>query len=555
MKIRGKFNVVSIVIVLAMLISIVFAYISFNGISSVMDTFYHVQYVNTKSQMEIRKDIQTINKRILVAFVSNDNDITNQQIADFDERFVKIDNLISDMGKTINAPELIAEMQASFSDLKSETYRLMDLIKSGKSDEALKIYNSTFNDVVSERFVSALSAVGDLSDVQAEEKYEESVSIKRIAIIMLIVIAGISCILCAVLFGRLSREIVGRITKLELAARKMGEGSFDIEIERDDVRKDELAEMTNSFAQMAETTKTVISDVCYVLDGMGNGNFAVSSNCRESYIGEYRRIIESFEEINLKLRDMFENMNRIAAQVEMGSGQIASGSMMLSQGSVEQASTIEQLSATIHSINDQISETSKNADSVNDYSIEVSEKIDAQNEQMHHLLSAMKQIEEKSNEIEKIIKAIDDIAFQTNILALNAAVEAARAGTAGKGFAVVADEVRNLAGKSADAAKETSMLIESAIQAIQNGSEIASEAADSLNEVVGKSRQTTQLIGNIAEMSKHQASAISELTIGLEQISKVVQQNSATAEQSSASCQELNENATSMKQLVESISY
>ncbi|MDY4785757.1 HAMP domain-containing methyl-accepting chemotaxis protein [Pygmaiobacter massiliensis] len=553
MKIKSKFQSVFLVILVSILVMVALAYNSFSHASNIMDTFYRIQYANTKNQMEIRKDIQTINKRILVAFISNDNKVTEEQVADFDERFVKIDGLIQDMNQTLGQPEMIAEMQASFDDLKSETYRLMDMIEAGQSAEALTFYNTTFNDVISERFVAALSAVGDASDEQAEQKYQESIAIKHQATIALLV-TGVACVaLCTVLFKKLSRGITKNVVQMESAVRSMESGSFDIDLQPNG--NDELAQMTRSFMQMAQTTQQIIADLCGILTEMSNGNFSVASSCSESYVGEYSDILSALSQINFKLREVFSNMNDIAGQVEAGSSQIADGSMALSQGATEQASTVEELAATIQTINGQIEENSEHAANVNGFSLQVAEKIDHQSEQMAQMLSAMHDIEEKSNEIEKIIKTIDDIAFQTNILALNAAVEAARAGDAGKGFAVVADEVRNLAGKSAEAAKETATLIKSTIEAVQNGSGIVEGAADSLGEVIDKSRQTTSLIGKITNQIEQEATAMNQMTLALEQISQVVQQNSATAEESSAACQELNEQAVILKQMVEKITY
>lgn len=552
-KIKSKFQAVFLVILVSILLMLALAYGSFTRVSNHMDTFYKIQYANTKSQMEIRKDIQTINKRILVAFISNNNKVTEEQIADFDERFAKMDTLTQEMNKTLGEPELIAEMQASLDALKTETYRLMDMIKTGRSAEALTFYNTTFNDVISERFVAALSAVGDASDQQAEQKYQQSIAIKRQATLALLA-TGAACItICTLLFKKLSKNITKNVAQMENAVRLMESGSFEIQLQTNG--NDELSQMTHSFMQMAQTTQQIIADLCGVLTEMSNGNFAVASSCSESYVGEYSNVLSALGQINFKLREVFSQMDDIAGQVEAGSSQIADGSMALSQGATEQASTVEELAATIQTIHGQIEENSQHAANVNGFSLQVAEKIDHQNEQMTQMLSAMREIEEKSNKIEKIIKTIDDIAFQTNILALNAAVEAARAGDAGKGFAVVADEVRNLAGKSAEAAKETATLIKSTIEAIQNGSGIVVGAADSLGEVIDKSRQTTSLIGKITAQIEQEATAMNQMTLALEQISQVVQQNSATAEESSAACQELNGQAVIMKQMVEKITY
>ena len=222
----------------------------------------------------------------------------------------------------------------------------------------------------------------------------------------------------------------------------------------------------------------------------------------------------------------------------------------LSQGATEQASSIEELSASITEITDQINKNAENAKQANDSAEHAGREIMNSNEQMRSMVEAMDEITVKSSEISKIIKVIDDIAFQTNILALNAAVEAARAGAAGKGFAVVADEVRNLASKSAEAAKGTTVLIEESIAAVQSGSEIARRTAEMLDESANVTRQAVSLIEKITEASIMQAESAAQINVGVEQISSVVQTNSATSEESAAASEELSGQAELLKSLV-----
>ena len=337
--------------------------------------------------------------------------------------------------------------------------------------------------------------------------------------------------------------------------KKLANGQYDLHIDASNASNDEIGDMKRSASRMIIFNKGLISETSRMLTEMSAGNFAAKLENPEIYVGDTLAIRNGFESISNNLRGVFGNMNRVAAQVESGSGQIANGAMALSQGATEQASTLEELAATVNDLNDKVKQNASSARDVEDFSAEVAESINIENEQMNRVQDAMSEIEAKSNQIENIIKAIDDIAFQTNILALNAAVEAARAGAAGKGFAVVADEVRNLAGKSADAAAETSTLIEASIKAIHNGSSEVSAAARSLQEIKDKSDKSKELVAKIAEEMQREATSISEITTGLDQISQVVQQNSATAEQSSASSQELNDHAGVLKGMVAKINY
>ncbi|NCC88476.1 MAG: hypothetical protein EOM05_11555 [Clostridia bacterium] len=250
------------------------------------------------------------------------------------------------------------------------------------------------------------------------------------------------------------------------------------------------------------------------------------------------------------LNSTLYEFNVASDQVASGSNQVASGAQALSQGATEQASSIEELSATVNEITTQIKETAENAEKAKQISIDASVATNQSQQQMEKMIAAMNEISNTSNEIGKIIKNIDDIAFQTNILALNAAVEAARAGLAGKGFAVVAEEVRNLAGKSAESAKITATLIESSLNAINNGSKIVSDTAKSLEDVVIGSKNSSEVIQSIADASIEQSQSIAQVNIGIGQISDVVQTNSATAEESAAASEELSGQAQMLKELI-----
>ena len=268
------------------------------------------------------------------------------------------------------------------------------------------------------------------------------------------------------------------------------------------------------------------------------------------YQKDFALIKQSTEQLITRISATLTQINDAADQVAGGSEQVSSGAQALSQGAAEQASGIDELLATISEISRHIKENAQTANHAKTESELMAQHILKSNQQMQEMTGAMDVITDKSNQIRKIIKTIDEIAFQTNILALNAAVEAARAGEAGKGFAVVADEVRNLAGKSAEAAKNTSHLIEEAIAAVKNGTASANETAASILGVVDKSRQFTGLVQDISTASSEQAMAVAHVTTGIEQISGVIQTNSATAEQSAAASEELSGQAQLLKDLV-----
>ena len=317
------------------------------------------------------------------------------------------------------------------------------------------------------------------------------------------------------------------------------------------VGEDETAELTRSTAAMVAGLNTIIDDISYLLGEMANKNFDIQSPHRDAYVGGFQSILLSMRTLKLELSGTMRQINSAAGQVSAASGQVSTGAQTLSQGSMEQASSIEELAATINDISTSAKKTSAAAEEAGKYVGLAGAQLGTSVEYVKELNAAMERISSSSEEISKIIAAIENIAFQTNILALNAAVEAARAGSAGKGFAVVADEVRNLASKSDEAAKATKELIESSIVSVSEGNQVVDRVTESLE-------RTNELAGNVSvqmnvvvEAVENQTTALAQVTEGIDQISSVVQTNSATAQESAAASEELSAEANSLKQLVD----
>lgn len=344
-------------------------------------------------------------------------------------------------------------------------------------------------------------------------------------------------------------RLTNPLKKLTHAATQIGSGDLDVALE---VRsKDEIGEVADALRQTVDQLKKYmgyINEVTSVMQAVAHGNLAFE--LQQDYAGQFAPIKVAMNDLATALSQTMLSIKQASGEVATGSDQVASGAQALSQGAAEQASSVEELSAAIMQISSQIEANAKTAEHANQLAQDVGQGITDSNEHMHDMITAMQEIREKSNEIGKIIKTIDDIAFQTNILALNAAVEAARAGTAGKGFAVVADEVRNLAQKSAEAAKVTTSLIEGTVQAVLNGTKIADETAQSLVTVVESTRQVSSMVDEITVASRQQAEGANQISIGVEQISAVVQTTSATAEESAATSEELSAQAEMLRSLV-----
>lgn len=367
--------------------------------------------------------------------------------------------------------------------------------------------------------------------------------------INILVMAGsilISIVVALLLANSISKPMKACAKRMQLLV----EGDLDTPMPKIS-SKDETGMLARSTTSLVEGLSTVINDISYLLTQLADQNLDVHTKHEEVYVGSFRNILLSMRHMKTELSGIIRHVNASANQVSSASSQLSSSAQTLSQGTVEQASAVEELASQITEISSQAKHTANGALEVRSQTHRAGEEVSQCNQQMQKLTDAMEKIQTCSDEIGKILKTIEDIAFQTNILALNAAVEAARAGAAGKGFAVVAEEVRSLAGKSAQAAKNTSALIERSSDAVHEGTGIAKETADILMSVVSSIQSVVNSIDNIAAISSEQSDAVWQVSEGINQISVVVQNNSATAQEGASASEQLSAEAASLKQLVD----
>jgi methyl-accepting chemotaxis protein len=315
--------------------------------------------------------------------------------------------------------------------------------------------------------------------------------------------------------------------------------------------KGDHANIKNALNNTISRLQGYVKEISKVLGDISEGN--INQSVDGEYKGDFAEIKKSLNLIIDALNEVFSDISNSADQVASGARQVSDGSQELSHGSTEQASSLEELTASITEIAVQTKQNASNSNEAKDITSEVRIKAVEGNKHMNEMLRSMKDINESSGNISKIIKTIDDIAFQTNLLALNAAVEAARAGQHGKGFAVVAEEVRNLAARSADAARETTVMIEGSIEKVEAGTNKANDTAKALGEIVRGVEKTADIVSEISVASNEQASAVTQINEGLDQVSKVVQSNSATAEESAAASEELSSQAEVLMGLVSKV--
>ena len=440
---------------------------------------------------------------------------------------------------------LAAEYEATFNQWVDIANRAVSEIEKGNKEQAKQIILNECSPVL-----SSLSSVAHRIDAattqernESEKAFLQEITIFRWLCIFtfLIVLVG-SLFLAIVTTGK----ITGIVKKVEEVVNGLSRGDLKstIDYQANNEFGSLVERMNFSFKELLKYVETID----YVMGEYAKGNFACVTDVE--FLGDFKNIKISVRDFRSKMCDVLSELSAASEQVNVGASQVASGAQALAQGATEQAGSVEDLSDRINEISGQISKSAEYAQNANVVGHKASEVVNRSRDEMKQMLGAIKDIAVASEDIQKIIKVIDDIAFQTNILALNAAVEAARAGNAGKGFAVVADEVRNLAQKSADAAKNTTELIGRSLQHVKNGEELAANTDAAFDEMAEQTTQILDMVEKIADSSRQQADSIANISQGIKQISSVVQMNSATSEESAAASEELSGQANVMKSLL-----
>ncbi len=439
---------------------------------------------------------------------------------------------------------LIEEMKPIHQAIHESAQTVLDLNETDP-DQAKEMYQNVVKANVNE-LVSILDQVSEITQGLVDDSQNSlnrsiyTTEVVSFVTMMLILLMNVLLVLLVV------KRILVPIQTITESSRQLSEGKLDFQI--DVKNQDELGQLADSLNTSVKNLKLYITDITEILNSIAEGDLGKESSI--TYIGDFVQIQTAISTISRQLNQTLSQIQSSANQVDSGANQVAIGAQSLAQGATEQASEVDNLLNMVERVTVQINNNAETAASTTREADVVGGSITVCNEQMQEMAEAMNQISACSGEIQHIIKTIEDIAFQTNILALNAAVEAARAGSAGKGFAVVADEVRNLAAKSADAAKDTTALIEKTLTVVENGSLLTGKTQESLNSVVEGAENVTADIKKISDASKEQELAINTIRDGISQISTVVQSNSATSEESAAASEELASQAQLLKRLI-----
>lgn len=490
--------------------------------------------------------------RDIIGFTDQD-DISAAK-TEMEENAKKYNEYVEAVKKTLTSEAEIAQFEkieaalAAYRIKREEVLALGDTTDPAKSTQAQKMAVNELDPLYNTLY-SMWEQLMNLNVTTGNQMNQQLKASGRTSLLVSAALTMVSLVISVILGIGISKSIASPIKSCVERLQKLEHGDLKSPVPQTGT-EDETGVLLKAMANTVSALNTIIGDADWLMSEMANGNFQVTTRAAESYVGDFEQLKISMLKMNHDLKSTLTQIDQAADQVSSGSNQVSAGAQALSQGATEQASSIQELAATINEISNQIEATAGNAGEAKGQAEISGSEVTVCNEQMQNMIHAMSDISQKSSEIGKIIKTIEDIAFQTNILALNAAVEAARAGEAGKGFAVVADEVRNLANKSQEASKDTSVLIESSIKAVDSGTEIANDTAQSLLKVVESAKATAGIVEKIAAAAAEQAESISQVTQGIDQISSVVQTNSATAEESAATSEELSGQAQMLKSLV-----
>lgn len=526
-----------------------------NSIASNTQELYRSPYAASNDTWTIRRNLLDT-ERVLYKLMKVSDDVLPKALNAANTTLSKdskeIQNALTGLKALFTDQEevqLLNKIETAISQAEPIREQIITSLTNGQKEEANALLTNTYEPLFDECNENVL-ALFELTAEDARDFAEDSRISSRNAILIGIAAMFFVGLIALSIATKFSLSITRPIEQLELASIEMSKGNLKAVASITYESEDELGQLAKSLRFTMTTLSAYVDEISAILLQLAKGDFTVPRSEITDFLGDFSEIKTSFITILKSLNTTLGDINQAAAQVNLGAEQISTAAENLSQGATEQASSVEELAATINEISDQIRSNAENAQIASTKAINVGNEMTESNHKMQQMMVAMQEISESSGEIGKIIKAIEDIAFQTNILALNAAVEAARAGAAGKGFAVVADEVRNLASKSAEASQNTSSLIERSIQAVEKGTEMANDTAEALQSAVYGAQEVVEVIAKISAACLDQAKSAEMVEQNVTQISDVVQTNSAASEETAAASEELSSQSLMLTELV-----
>lgn len=543
LKVGAKLGFSFIIVIVLFLVPITISLKYFNETVNSFNTTNEITIPEIYLATSVSKNMKHIEKNLYASILTDNitkkddyKELSNSLHNSIEKNLIELKSLLFNENDKVDLLlKLLDDEKNVRNEIMSSKY---------KSDAQRLIFNSY--DPIVNKINSALDDITNdinqgvnASAYASRENSQISISITIVMTIIVLVISVLITIL-------ISKSIVAPINEIEKLVNALADGNLTYTI--DYKSKNELGKLSSNVQNSIFTLESYINEIDEIMSEISKGNF--NSKIKLKFKGDFEHIEHSITDSINMLSVTLSQIKASSDGVYTGADKVASDSQELSQGAAEQANATEELSATIEEISNMIKTNAKITSVASNSIIDMDNEINFSNNLMKKMIIAMTEINNKSQKIGKIIKTIEDIAFQTNILALNAAVEAARAGSAGKGFAVVADEVRSLASRSAEAAKNTTFLIEDTIKSVSSGSIVLDQTAKSLSNVVLSSQSINNTINVIAKSSKEQASSVEQVLMGIEQISTVVQKNLAIAEEDAATSEELSGQAQELNILL-----
>lgn len=555
-----KFRLKSIVsfglVILITAAAIIWMLVQMDSIASQTQTLYDQPFAAQNYMWTIRRNILDTKGDLyqLLAAKGKGFSIDENSIkSDYEEDVAAIRSSIEGLEALFVKPDKVAllnQIRSQVSSAASAWEEVYQLATSNQIESAFTQMGSSYEPLVEELNNTTLQ-LAEIVNQDATNYVESSNAHSRRTLIfgVMILVIGVAFSMgSAVAF---SKAITNPLHEMELAVRDIAAGNLKNAHPITYHSKDEMGRMADNLRTTMDNLGKYIGEISDILVRISEGDLTVPWQSITDYEGDFLIIKQSFVKILKNFNRTLTDIHNASMQLDAGSSQVATAAQTLSQGSSEQSAAIQELTTTIEQISAQIQENTGNAQSANELTLHVRTEVEGGVTNMEEMNRAMEQIHNSSQEIGKIIKSIEDIAFQTNILALNAAVEAARAGAAGKGFAVVADEVRNLAAKSAEASKNTAALIENAVSAVAHGTDIAGKTTNSLQLIQERTENVAAMVTKVAEASSKQAKAVEAVAHKIDAISSVIQSNSASSEESAAASEQMSGQAGELERLVD----
>lgn len=542
-KLSKAFNYVMLFFSAATIIS----FISMIIIGMYMTKFYRKPYTNGMAQMELRKEIQSIGRNALWASTAEDITQRKARLADAQKSRERVQELMEVLRTNFPGQDLYHKLEPELDALMESVDRILDSLEKGNNDYALKLYDTEFSPVL-ENVQNIMISITEFSRNMGKKTYNGA-SVTRIAVMaVLAIISGISFAFCNFMKRKLTELLTGPIYELENAANEIKNGNLDIEISCK--TEDEFGSLAESFRATCNFLKNIIGDLDHIFDCLSAGDFSITFENEDKYVGDFQPLILKIKDMLKKLNHTLQQIQQSSNQVAFASAQMAENSQNLAAGAVEQTASIEELQASVENVTAQVKSNARENKLTYEKAHDVEIEAESGTKEMEAMVSAMAKISNTSAKISEIIAEIEAIASRTNRLSLNAAIEAARAGEAGKGFSVVADQIGRLAENSSKSAVKTKKMIEQSIGEVELGNEIAEKTMGALKRVMLGISDITKAVERNSVTAEQQTDSIQQIECGLREVFSVVQNNSSSAEETSSTSEELSAQAISLNDLV-----